>query len=152
MAQTQIDGRKPSKGVGTRRESRSGKKGQKACRSVLKGKCTNLSCDNWHPPYVKITYLNRDANSATNVCFDTLRPMGSQVKSRREVVGRISCLGDGDQTIGLRVPRCRATEEVYSTTERKIGIKLHRHTLQGHVAPLKKSGKTGSIARSYSKV
>ena len=39
----------------------------------------------------------------------------------------------------MRVPRCRATEEVYSTKERKIKIKLHRLTLQGHVAPLKKN-------------
>ena len=50
MAHTLIDGRKPSKGFWPRRESRSGKKGQKACRSVLTGKCTNLSCDDWHPP------------------------------------------------------------------------------------------------------
>ena len=36
-------------------------------------------------PYVKITYLNRDANSATSVCSDTLRMMDSPVKSRRKV-------------------------------------------------------------------
>ena len=35
-AQTHIDGRKPSKGIGTRRESPSGRKGQKACKNKLK--------------------------------------------------------------------------------------------------------------------
>ena len=37
--------------------------------------------------YDKITDLNRNASSATNVCEDTLRLMGSAVKSRRAVVG-----------------------------------------------------------------
>ena len=37
-------------------------------------------------PYVTITSLNRDANTATNVCLDTLRLMGGPVKSVRKVV------------------------------------------------------------------
>ena len=39
-------------------------------------------------PYVKITNLYRDANSATNVCSDTLSLMGSPAKSRSKVVGK----------------------------------------------------------------
>ena len=53
-------------------------------------------------PYVKITHLNRDANLATKVSSDTLRLTSSPVKSRRKVVGRISCSTEGVQTIGLR--------------------------------------------------
>ena len=34
----------------------------------------------------------------------------------------------------------------------KIGFKIRRHILQGHLAPSKKSGKKGSIARYYPKV
>ena len=49
-AQTQIDGRKPTKGFGLRGEIPSGRKGQTACKKHLKGKCTNPSCDYWHPP------------------------------------------------------------------------------------------------------
>ena len=37
-------------------------------------------------PCVKITSLNRDANMAKHAYSDTLRLMGSRVKSRRKVV------------------------------------------------------------------
>ena len=37
-------------------------------------------------PYVKITNLYRNANSATNVCSDTLMLMARPVESRRKVV------------------------------------------------------------------
>ena len=49
-AQTQIDGRKSSKGTGSRGESLSGRKGQKAGKHHLKGTCSNSSCNSWHPP------------------------------------------------------------------------------------------------------
>ena len=63
---------------------------------------------------------------------------------------RIGCCIEGVSTIGLRVPRYRAAEEVYSTEERIFWNKLHRHVLPGHAAPHKKSGEKGSIARSQS--
>ena len=46
----QIDGRKPSKSTGPRGESRSGRKGQKACKNYIKGTWTNPSCNFRHPP------------------------------------------------------------------------------------------------------
>ena len=49
-------------------------------------------------PYVKITSLNRDAKTATIVCLDTLRLVGSTVK-------KISCLTEGVYTVGLCVSR-----------------------------------------------
>ena len=48
-AQIQIDGRTPSNGVGSRGESPFRRKGQKGCTNFLKGTCTNLSCNHWHP-------------------------------------------------------------------------------------------------------
>ena len=48
-AQTQTDGRKPSKSSGLR-ESPSGTGGRIACRNFFTGKCANLSCNYWHPP------------------------------------------------------------------------------------------------------
>ena len=52
---------------------------------------------------------------------------------------------------------CCASQDSYprksfSTWRTKKGIKTRRQILQGHVAPKKKSGKRGSIARNYPKV
>ena len=48
--QTQTDGRKPCKGNIPRGKSPPGLKGKSACRNFFKGKCTEPSCDYWHPP------------------------------------------------------------------------------------------------------
>ena len=48
---------------------------------------------------------NRDTNSATNVCLDTLRLMGSLIKSRRKVVEKVSCLTEGVYKVVLCVSR-----------------------------------------------
>ena len=55
------------------------------CKKILKGTCTNSSCDNWLPFVCQNYKSDRDANSASD-CSDTLRVMGSPVKSRRKVV------------------------------------------------------------------
>ena len=86
--QTQIDGGKPSKGFGPRGGSLSGRKGQKACKVFLQGTCANSSCYYWHPPVCQNYKSVVGAHSATNVCLDTQRLMGSSVKSRRKVVGK----------------------------------------------------------------
>ena len=49
-ARTQTDGRKLLKGFGLRGESPSGRKCGKACKKILRGKCTGPSCDLCHPP------------------------------------------------------------------------------------------------------
>ena len=54
--------------------------------------------------FIKITNPYRDANSATNVCSDT-----------RRLREGISCLTERVYTVGLRVPRYRASEQVYCT-------------------------------------
>ena len=114
-AQTQIDGRKPSKGFGPEGESPSGRKGLEACKHFLKGTCSNSSCNYWHLSACQTTNLYRDANSATNVCSDTLRLMGSPKKVEEKWWKMICFLTEGVSTIGLRVSRYRTSEEVCST-------------------------------------
>ena len=130
-----------AKGSGPKRESPSGRKGRKACKTFLKGKCANPSCDYWHPPVCR----------ATNVYSDALRLMDSPVKRRRKGVERISCLTEGVCTIGLCVPRL-PSEKVYPAGSWKIGIEAHRQVLEGHDASRKHSGKQGSIAGNHSKL
>ena len=86
-AQTQIDGRMPSKGIGPRGESPSGRKGQKACNSYRKGNCTNPSCGCWHPPVCQ----NYKSEAGTQSL------MGSPVKkSKKSGETGFSCLTEGD--------------------------------------------------------
>ena len=113
-ARTQTDGGKPSKGSGLRGDSFSGKKGRKAGHKFPQRKVW------WIRrlilgilPYVKIPSLNRDANTATNVCSDVLRLMGGRVKSRRKVVERISCHTKGVCTIGLCVSRLLSEKSLF---------------------------------------
>ena len=58
----------------------------------------------------------------------------------------VSCT-EGVFSIGLRVPRYRASEKIYSTEKRKSVIKSRRHILQGHMAPQEKSGSQGVIQK-----
>ena len=46
----QTDWGKPCKGDSPRAKSPPGLKGKRACTNFLKGKCTEPSCDYWHPP------------------------------------------------------------------------------------------------------
>ena len=66
-------------------EGRSGKKGQKACRSFFKGKCTNLSCDNWHPPVCQ-NYISESGCKFGDKL--SLRPMGSTSKKSKRSGGK----------------------------------------------------------------
>ena len=101
-------------------------------------------------PYVNITRLNRDADSATNVCSDTLRLMGSPVKGRRQVAERTCCFTEGVFSFGLCVPSLPS--EVDSAGNWKIGIESRSQIIQGHVAPRRQFGKRkGSIAKELCK-
>ena len=78
-AQTQTDGRKPSKGSGHRGkkpilEEKAGKRVKKSSKESVRLRRVIIGI----LPYVKITSLYRDANSATTVFSDTLRLMGSR--------------------------------------------------------------------------
>ena len=82
--QTQMDGRKPSKGFGSREkvflENKTRKGAKKSSKELarIRRKIMGIL------PRVKITNLNRDANFG-NQCLDTLRLMGSPVSRRSGV-------------------------------------------------------------------
>ena len=78
---TQTDGRKP-----LRNGSATGLKSKRSCQKILKGRCTEPSM-------------------VTVVISDTLRLVGSPVKSQRKVAERISGLIERRDSIGLCVPR-----------------------------------------------
>ena len=65
-------------------------------------------------PCVAVTSLKKDAHMATNAIFVMLRRRRSPASSQRKVVQRISCHGDGVDTIGLCISRF-FSEKDYST-------------------------------------
>ena len=42
--------RRKSEGMSLRGRSPSGKRSRRPCKDYISGKCTNPSCDSWHPP------------------------------------------------------------------------------------------------------
>ena len=153
-AQTQTDGKKPSKGSGLRGESPAGTGGKIPCRKVRWRKSTNPSCKYWLPPAcVLITSLNPDANMATYVDSDTptlrLMCMQPSKKSKKSgVKGSVASRSLYNWFVCLKI----TIREILFYGKRKLGTKSHCQILQWNVAPHKSSGKQGSIARSYSKV
>ena len=110
------------KNISPRKGSFFGLKGKSACKNFLKGKCTELSCDLWHPP-VCINCKSESGCKYTDYCELRHTEAGGQPsKNSKQLV-------------------------VYSAGSWKIGIESHRQVLQAHVAPSKNSGKKGSIAR-----
>ena len=67
-----------------RRRSQSGKSIRQQCKNFLKGTCTRLLCDNWHPPECQL-YVSpkRDANSAQSAHFRTGRLRNTQQKTQK---------------------------------------------------------------------
>ena len=132
-AQTQIDGRRPSKAVAPGEVAFLERKAKKRSQNTLKDVVRIRHVIVGILPSVKITNLHRDADSATNDSSDVLRRMGSPVKSRRKWVERIRRLTEGLFAIGLRVPRYRTSAKVNPTEKLKIRTKVHRHILQRHI-------------------
>ena len=58
------------------------------CKDFLKGICTKLPCDNWHPPESQ----NRVVHSATSGRFRTGRVRNNQIKRRKRVVTKMQWL------------------------------------------------------------
>ena len=126
-AQRQIDGRRPSQGSGSRGSSPSGKRGQKPCKNDLKGNCTNPSCGCWHLP----VYQNYNAESGCN--------LGDKCLFRHT---------EADEQRNCVFQDRKPPKKVYSTEERNIGIKLHRHLLQRHITPKDPSQGVNSEVRT----
>ena len=68
-----------------RGRSPSGKSNRQPCKDFLKGICTKLPCDNWHPPESQ----NRVVHSAISARFRTGRLRNNQIKSRKRVVTKM---------------------------------------------------------------
>ena len=106
-------------------------------------------------PYVKITKLIRDVNSATSVYSDILRLTDGLVKRRRKIGGKGSvALLKESKHFGCV---CQDTEPPKSKSISRRSTKFlrsdrHCQILESHATLRQNSGKNGSIARSYSKV
>ena len=83
------------------------------CKDFLKGICTKLPCDNWHPPESQ----NRVVHSAISARFRTGRLRNNQIKSRKRVVTKCSGHIDRCATVALCISRHRAAGIFIGFTE-----------------------------------
>ena len=114
-AQTQTDGKKPSKGPGLRGESPSGKGGRIACQNFPRGKCTNPSCKNWYPP-VCLNYKSESGCKYGEKCrfrHAAVDGQPSQEVEEKWCEGSVASLKESVQ-LGLCVSRF-PSEQIYST-------------------------------------
>ena len=91
-------------------------------------------------PYVKITNLNRNANSATSASSDILRLTDSPVKSRRKVVEKDQWPCEGSQThLGcvFQDTEPPQSKSIFTEEHGIFGIRSHGQILQRHIAPVK---------------
>ena len=149
-AKAQTDGQTPSKRSGSRGESPSGASGRIPCR--YRGKCTNPSCNYWHPPMCQ-NYKYESGCNYGNRCY--FRHVEADEMPSKKVekwwCERISCLVNVVHSIGLCVSRF-PPEKNCSTERRKIGIKSRRQILQGDVSPNKNSGERAHREASFRSV
>ena len=106
-------------------------------------------------PYVKITNLNRDANSETSACSDILRMTDSPVKSRRKVVEKDQWPYERSQThLGcvFQDTEPPQSKSILRKSTESLGSDRMVRFSKGTLHTVKIRGKKGSIARSYSKV
>ena len=85
-------GRDASRERNFRVRSLSTKSNRQPCRDLLKGICTKVPCDNWHPPDVNFQSLNRIVNSAKSARFRTGRLRNNRIEGPRRVVTKVQWL------------------------------------------------------------
>ena len=101
-AQTQTDGSKPSKGF----SRPSGRKGWKACKKFLKGKCADLSCTLWHLPVCHNDKSESGCKFGDKCQFRHVETDGQLSKKVEEKwCERICCIIEGVKPIRLCVSR-----------------------------------------------
>ena len=145
-AQTQIDGRKPSKGMGPTRENPTGRKRQKPCKHYFKGTCTNPSCNCWDPPtcqnYIfklgskcgeSCPFRHTDVDRRPNKKLKRSGGKGSVALLMKSF--QLGCVSQDTESPKTSVPR-------KSGSNRAVTCSTWHHT---------NSGKKGSIARGYAK-
>ena len=100
----QTDGQKPKINDSPRGASPSGLKRRKPCKDFLKGKCTEPSCDLWHPPVCMNYQSESGCNYGDRCHFRETEAGGQPSKSQNKWRKRNSGLTEGDCSNGLCVP------------------------------------------------
>ena len=105
--------------------------------------------------YVKTTCLYRDANSATNVCSDTLRLMGSPFKKSKKSVGKgsVALLKESIQLGSRCVAQKIGKRMVYRRESFKsVHLKNVRRPCNKKDAPAEKPGTWRNMAKHVCKL
>ena len=144
------DGRKVTlkKSSGHRGDNPSGTRGRFPCRALLKGKCTNSSCNYWHPP-VCLNHKSETGCANGKKCRFRHVEIDGQTfkKSKKSGKGSVALLMESRQ-LGC-VSHDSHSKKIYSLDKGKLGSD---HAVKFSMAPHKHSGKKGSIARRHSEV
>ena len=75
-----------------RNRSQSEKFNRPPCKHLMKGTCTKLLCEYWHPPECQFYKRNRDVSSALSAHSRTGRLKNNQTKSRKRVKTKVQLL------------------------------------------------------------
>ena len=151
-AKAQTDEKLPSESSGYR-ENPSGTRGRFPCRDFLKGKCTNSSCNCWHPPVCN-NYKSEAGCAYGSKCRFSHVEADGQPSKKSEKSGCKGSVALLKEFIPLGcVSRDSHPRKSMLWKRLTIGCNTHRQILHGHTAPLqKKKGKKVSIAGRHSEV
>ena len=104
--------------VGVRREERSlrgrspsGKTNRQPCKNLLKGTCTKLPCDYWHPPGCQFYQFESGCNFGTDCSFPHWKVEEQPSKRTRKGGDKGSCNSERCAT-GLRIAGRRAGQHL----------------------------------------
>ena len=100
---------------------------QKACKQNLKGKCTEPSCDLWHPPVCRNYMFESGCKYGDRSHFRHTEAGASQLKVKEKCPERISGRIERKYSIGLCVPRIALRKK---SILREIGKLCSNHTVK----------------------
>ena len=149
-AKAQRDGKIPSKSSGRREECT---RGRIPRQHVLRGKCTNPSCNFWHPP-VCLNYKSESGCKHGDKCRLRHTEVDGQPskKSKKSGVKGFSGFIEG---VSIHLGCVAQDSYPRKYILREAGNLRSNHTVKfskGTWHHMKKSGKKGSIARRHSEV
>ena len=114
------------------------KKRLKTCKkNSSREKCTEPSCDLWHPP-VCLNYKSESGCKYGDCCQFRLNEVDSQQRKKSKTSG-------GTESVALNIFNSVVYPKIALRKSLFFGrlIESHRQVLQEHMAPRKKSGKEG---------
>ena len=85
-------GRSASRTGSFRGRSQSGKSNRQPCKNFLKGTCTKLPCDYWHPPECQFYKSETGCKFGAGRSFPHWKSEKSPTKGRRKVVTKVQLL------------------------------------------------------------